>query len=356
MNRRQMLRSLAGACSALALNSPPSLSAAASPSRTRLGIVTYCLSLRQKALAQGGAGKSLADPLTFLEECRALGAGGIQTDLGIRDETYAAQLRRRAEALDMHVEGAIQLPYLEADLPRFEQQVETAARAGATLARATLMPGRRYEQFTSLKDYQAAVARGLKALQLAEPLLARRRFRLALENHKDQRVAERLELLKRLSSEYVGACVDVGNDLALLADPIEVVRAYAPWAFTAHLKDQAVQEYEEGFLLADAALGEGLLDLPAMLEVLRQAKPGLRFNLEVITRDPLNVPVLTDNYWATLADVPASDLARALRLVKAKSSRQPLACVSKLAPAQQVEAETGNILRSLAYARERLGL
>ena len=356
MNRRQMLRSLAGACSALALNSPGSLSAAAGPGRTRLGIVTYCLGIRQRALLREGAGKSLADPLTFLEECQALGAGGIQTDLGIRDETSTAQLRRRAEALDMHIEGAIELPYDEAELPRFERQLETAARAGATVARATLMPNRRYEQFTSLKDYQAAVARGVKALQLAEPLLARRRFRLALENHKDQRLAERLELLKRLSSEYVGACVDVGNDLALLEDPGEVVRAYAPWAFTVHLKDLAVREYADGFLLADAALGEGILDLPAMLDVLRKAKPGLRFNLEVITRDPLKVPVLADSYWATLTDVPATDLARTLRLVKAKSSVQPLAYPSQLSPAEQVEAETGNIRRSLAYARERLGL
>jgi sugar phosphate isomerase/epimerase len=356
MNRREMLRSLAGACSALALNSPANLSAAASRGTTRLGIVTYCLGIRQKAMAKGGAGKSLSDPLTFLEECHALGAGGVQTDLGIHDETYTTQLRRRAEGLDMHVEGVIELPYVEADLPRFEKQVQTAARAGATVARATLMPGRRYEQFTSVKDYQAAVARGLKALQLAEPLLARRRFGLALENHKDQRVAERLELLKRLSSQYVGACVDVGNDLALLEDPIEVVRAYAPWAFTAHLKDHAVKECADGFLLADTALGEGFLELPAMLDILRQAKPGLRFNLEVITRDPLKVPVLTDNYWATLADVPASDLARTLRLVKAKSSVKPLTYVTKLSPEQQVEEETGNILRSLAYARERLRL
>jgi L-ribulose-5-phosphate 3-epimerase UlaE len=122
-----------------------------------------------------------------------------------------------------------------------------------------------------------------------------------------------------------------------------------------HLKDQAVQEYADGFLFGDAALGEGFLQLAEMVRVLRAAQPQVRFSLEVITRDPLRVPVLTPPYWATMTDVPATDLARTLRTVKAKAART-LPTVGGLPLEQQVEAETRNITTSLAYARERLGL
>ena len=166
---------------------------------------------------------------------------------------------------------------------------------------------------------------------------------------------ERIELLRRLSSPWIGACVDVGNSFALLEDPLAVVEAYAPWAISVHLKDQAVQEYEDGFLFGDAALGKGFLDLKRMVQVLRQAKPEVRFSLEVITRDPLKVPCLTEKYWATLTDVPGTDLARTLRIVRAHA-QAVLVSVSGLALADRAELEEGNIRQSLVYVRSELGL
>jgi hypothetical protein len=130
----------------------------------------------------------------------------------------------------------------------------------------------------------------------------------------------------------------------------------APWALTVHLKDQAVRECADGFLLADMPLGQGFLDLPALVRVLRQARPAVRFNLETITRDPIKVPVLTDRYYATFPDLPASDLARTLSTVKAKSSPGPLPTVSHLPLEQQLERERQTVQTSLRYAREHLGL
>jgi sugar phosphate isomerase/epimerase len=179
---------------------------------------------------------------------------------------------------------------------------------------------------------------------------------LAVENHKDQRISEKLELLKRLSSEFIGLCVDVGNNFTLMEDPLDTARAFAPWAFTVHFKDHAVREYEEGFLFSDVALGDGFLDLPALVKVLRDARKDVRFNLESITRDPLKVPVLTDAYWATLPDTPPRDLARTLRVVKAQAHREPFPIVSKLAQAEQLELERRTVERSIAYARDRLSL
>jgi sugar phosphate isomerase/epimerase len=217
------------------------------------------------------------------------------------------------------------------------------------------MPGRRYEQFQSVEEFRQLSERGQRALERAVPIVERHRVRLAVENHKDHRVEERLALLEHLESTCVGACVDVGNNFALLEEPVAVVEALAPWAFSVHIKDQAVQEYDEGFLFADVPLGEGFLDLRKMVDILRRAKPEVRFNLETITRDPLKVPVLTDKYWATLGDVSGSELARTLRVVRTRRAQQ-LPQISQLPPAEQLASEAAGIVKSLQYAREKLGL
>ena len=355
MNRREAIRAIAASTSATLLGSGSRALGQSASERTRMGVVIYALGIHQRN-QWAGRHPGLAPALAFLEECHRLDAGGIQCPLGPKDATALSELRRRAERYGMHVEASINPPRDDSDLARFDQDVQTAQAAGASLARTVVFPGRRYEEFKSLAEFRRAEAAALKSLQLAEPILARRRFRLAVENHKDQRIVEKLELLKRLSSEFIGLCVDVGNNLALMEDPLDTVRAFAPWAFTVHIKDHAVREYEEGFLLADAALGEGFLDLPAMVKVFRQAKPDLKFNFETITRDALKIPVLTDAYWATLPDTPARELARTLRLVKSQPHLRSLVTVSKLPEAEQLELERGIVERSLKYARDKLEL
>src|SRR5262249_10663895 len=146
-----------------------------------------------------------------------------------------------------------------------------------------------------------------------------------------------------------GVCLDTGNSIALLEDPQAVVEAYAPWAVSTHLKDMAVAEYDEGFLLAEVPLGEGFLDLKKIVATLRRVAPKVRFNLEMITRDPLKVPCLTKKYWATLDMVPGSQLAQALALVRAKASKKPLPRVSQLSLEEKLNREDENVRKSFKY-------
>jgi hypothetical protein len=134
------------------------------------------------------------------------------------------------------------------------------------------------------------------------------------------------------------------------------VRALAPFALTVHFKDQAVRENEDGFLFADVALGQGFLDLNAIVKLLQAAKPEIHFNLETITRDALHVPVLRNEFWATMPDVPASELAGVLRTVKSRASAKPFVQVSQLSVEQQLALELNNVEKSLAFAGEHLGL
>ncbi len=141
----------------------------------------------------------------------------------------------------------------------------------------------------------------------------------------------------------------------MLDDQIETIERLAPFAFTVHLKDQAVREYEDGFLLGDIPLGAGCFDLKRMVEILKAAKPEIRFALELITRDPLKVPCLTEAYWTTMPSVPGRDLVRTLRFVRAHRAENLLQ-VTSLPLEKQVELEDANVAESLAYARTTLGL
>src|SRR2546427_25526 len=182
---------------------------------------------------------------------------------------------------------AVGLPAPQAAVARFESLVRSAKAAGASILRTVSLGGRRYEAIDTADGWREFLERAWKSLVLAEPVVRKHRLRLAIENHKDWRAPELLEVLKRLGSGQVGVCVDTGNSIALLEDPLAVVEAYAPHAFTSHLKDMGVQEYQDGFLLSEVPLGDGFLDLPKMIATLRRAQPQIHFNLEMITRDPL---------------------------------------------------------------------
>jgi 3-oxoisoapionate decarboxylase len=349
MTRRQALLTMAGGCGSLLLG------AAAEPKRSKLGIVIYALGIHEQN-HWDGRHTGLAPALAFLEECHRLGAGGIQCPLRLPDAPQVAELRRRTEKYEMHFETILEPPRDEADVVRFESDVRLAKAAGASIARTVIMPGRRYERFKTLDEFHEFEKRGLKSLQLSEPVLSRHRFRLAVENHKDQRVPEKLALLKNLSSEWIGLCVDVANNFALMEDPLESIRAFAPFAFTVHIKDMVAKEYADGWLLADVALGDGFLDLTAMVSVLRAANPAVRFNLETITREAIKWPARTDAFWSTIPGPRTAALERAVAIMKAKPGAGFPENPANLPVPQQLDMERRQLERSLAFARNRLDI
>jgi sugar phosphate isomerase/epimerase len=60
---------------------------------------------------------------------------------------------------------------------------------------------------------------------------------LAIENHKDWTADEMAALMKEKASRWLGVCLDTGNNIALLDDPMATVEALAPYAISTHIKD-----------------------------------------------------------------------------------------------------------------------
>jgi sugar phosphate isomerase/epimerase len=346
LSRRQFLA--AASAAPLALLSGAADAATSTPP---LGIVIHSYGIRSRVEREQG----FSDPLRFLEFCHARGAGSVQLPLGRQDSAYCARLRQRCAELGMGLEGSIRPPADDADVPRFEAEVRTANETGASVLRTVMLGGRRYEVFQRLEDYRQFERRSRQSLDVARPIMEKHRVRLAVENHKDYRAADLAQLLRSLNSEFVGACVDTGNNIALLEDPLETAKTLAPWTLSCHLKDMGVREYAEGLLLSEVPLGAGFLDLKQIVALLRAARPELRLHLEMITRDPLRIPCLTSNYWATFPDLPARELAAALARVRQHASSEVLPHISHLSESDQLAAEDRNVATSLAYARRHLG-
>jgi sugar phosphate isomerase/epimerase len=344
MKRRRFLKSVAAAAS-IRLELDTEFLTARPSSRTSVGVSEYSFSHSPHT-------KSAYD---FLEYCSSLGAGGIQIGLDSLDGEYLDKLRRRAEELQMYLEVDVGLPQGD-DVAKFERVVAAAQRAGALCLRSACLTGRRYENFNSLEQWKDFVTTSHQRIAKAVPVVEKYRIPLGLENHKDWTADEMVALLDRHSSEYLGVCLDTGNNIALLDDPMDVVTKLAKYAVTTHFKDMAVQEYPQGFLLSEVPLGEGILDLAQIVATIRAARPRARLNLEMITRDPLRVPCLTENYWVTFPYRNSEYLARTLAMVRDHPPREPLAKVSGFDEAAWRQAEEDNVKRCLAYAADNLGL
>ncbi len=354
MNRREALYSIAGIAGSM-LKAPAWANESAGPEKTKLGIDDFSYNIRRRAEQAGYTPKVTHDPLTFLKYCHAIGAGGLQCAIGKRDVSYVKELRAYVEDNGLFIEDSVWLGG-KVDRDRFEAGVASVKAAGARAIRG-FCGGRRYEQFDTRKQFDEFAKRSWKTIESVAPIVEKHRIPLAIENHKDWLIPHMLDRLKRVDSEYVGVCIDTGNSFALLENPMDVVNAYAPWAHSVHLKDMAVSEYEEGFLVADVVFGEGTLDLPKIVEIIQKARPGMQFSVEMSTRNPLKVPCLGEKYWATLGDVPGVNLARAMRYVRTHASnKDTLPNIDNLSVDEQVKLEDQNVRKCLRYAAKYLNL
>jgi len=318
------------------------MAAAAPPPKTILGVCTtsYLTATRPR------------DTLAFLEHCHSQGAGGIQAPMTNLDPAYVKSVRAKLDEYGMFYEGMVGIPKSDGD-PAHEAAVMAAKSAGATAIRTGCLSGRRYETFNDMASWKTFVANSEKGIERTARVADKHKIAIGVENHKDWTTEELASLMRRYSSEYLGVTLDTGNNFSLLDEPYALVETLAPWTVTTHLKDMAVSEYADGFLLSEVNFGDGLLDMPRILQTVRKARPKTRFILEMITRDPLKIPVWTDKYWATFPERPATALARTIQLVKRNPPRVPPPTTSDK-PVEDVKAlEARNVGICLRYFHDK---
>ena len=352
-SRKEFLKSVAGGALAVSAASCASLSTGGA-ARPQLAVSAATYMVRGRLKGKDKA-RGFKDSVHFLEHAHRLGAAGAQ--IGVRDWTkpgMAKRVRSKAEELGMTLEGQIGLPKTDADVAKFEAALKAAKEAGVGIVRTVMLGGRRYEAFKTRASWEQFKQDSWTWLTRAEPLVRKHGLKLAVENHKDWRVEEMIGVMRRISSEHVRVNLDTGNNISLLEDPMKVVRALAPWSISVHIKDMGVQEYADGFLLAEVPFGDGFLDVPAVVRACQRANPKIQFNLEMITRDPLEVPCLTKHYWETWSKPDGEALAATLDRVRRNSPKKELPRISGMNKVAQVRFEEENNQRCFAWWNEHI--
>lgn len=182
--------------------------------------------------------------------------------------------------------------------------------------------------------------------------------KIAVENHGDITARETLALIETAGKDYVASCLDTGNPMWLMEDPLLTVEVLGPYTVTTHIRDSAVFEHPRGAAFQWVALGDGSVDFTKLLALFKQLCPQSAVQLEIITgRPPQLLPYLEADYWKVFSKLPAADFARFVRLAKngrpyqgpmviTGTGKQPPEYESALKEQQRLDLE-----RSLTAAR-----
>jgi sugar phosphate isomerase/epimerase len=349
-SRREFLKksSLAAAAMAFPFSALPE-----SLKGVPMGVVIHSYS-RYGSRVESQKYPGFKDAIDLMRHCHSIGAGGIQTTVGGWATDFVKKVRDEREKLGMYLEGSIGLPKTPEDVERFETELLAAKEAGAEILRTACLSGRRYETFKTEADWLTFRENSLKSMRLAEPIMRKHKLKLAIENHKDWKAEELKRIIEDIGSEWVGVTLDFGNNVSLLEEPMEVIRTLAPFAFSTHVKDMGVKAFDKGFLLSEVPLGTGIVDLKEAVSLCQKYNSAVTFSLEMITRDPLEIPCLEESYWATFQSPSAQELAKALRLVRDHAYSAPLPAIADLTPEQRLAFEEENVLKCLAYSKKEL--
>ena len=216
------------------------------------------------------------DLYQLLDKAKLMGLDGIQIDpvhLRSYEDEYIDSLRAYARERELYLEYGI-TGVEEAHLLR---HLEVAKRLGAAVMRTYIGFNPRDNRI----DIQHEVDSAVKALNGVKDAAERNGIKIAVENHCDLKTDELRDLIERVDSPFVGVCVDLGNFMIHLENPVESVRKLAPYIVNTHFKDYAFSMENWGFKAFGVALGDGVIDLKSILSILVEDSRLDRITLEI---------------------------------------------------------------------------
>ncbi len=189
--------------------------------------------------------------------------------------------------------------------------------------------------------------------------------KIALENHAgDMQAHEVRTIIEQSGKDFVGSCLDTGNPMWVVEDPLVSLEVLAPYVITTHVRDSVVYEHPRGAAAQWVALGDGMIDFHKFVARYRELCPKANMQLEIITGRPPDVlPYLEPDFWKAFPKAKASEFARFVALAKSgrrftgfmvveDGAKKPLPeYTAALREQQRVDLE-----RSLEYAKKSLGV
>ena len=189
--------------------------------------------------------------------------------------------------------------------------------------------------------------------------------KIAIENHAgDMQAHETRTIIEESGKDFVGSCLDTGNPMWVVEDPMVSLEVLAPYVVTTHIRDSAVFEHPRGAAAQWVALGDGTIDFHKFVARYRELCPKASMQLEVITGRPARVlPYLEPDFWKAFPKAKAPEFARFVALARAGhpfsgfmvvedgEKDMPPEYKAALREQQRVDLE-----RSLEYAKKSLGV
>ena len=327
------------------------LAAAAAPAKVlkNMGSAGPGLTARIKAMGKNW---------DIVEYCHEKGLGAAHTNLPLDlDPAAIRKIRDQVNKYDMRLTMLVRTPRTDADLPKYEASVKACSEMdGRVVCVHDPFSGRRYEQFKNAAEFHDFDALCKAAVRRAEPILRKYKMPLAIENHKGWRSDELAAWVRSTSSEYVGVCLDLVNNVSLIETPQQTIDTLFPYTIFVSFKDIGVDFYQDGILLSEVALGDGHIDLAAIVTRMQKKNSKMLFQLEMLTRDPLKVPIFTEQYWKVYDDkspVPPRDLAMLISWIRNHPPKKPLPSTSGLTPEQHLALEDQLNQQCIDYARAK---
>ncbi len=237
----------------------------------------------------------------------AWGLGSLEAATLEEARAYAEQ-----RGLFVVVDGGI------VDVEELRELLPAAAVLGARTVRTTIshiLCGDRRAVRDSWPDYLADISQRLQAVRgLAEEY----GVCVALENHQDVTSEELVMLCEQAGSPFIGVNLDASNPLAVAEEPLEFARRIAPYLKNVHLKDYYVHRTPQGYRLVRSAIGAGVLDVPALLDLCAREAPAATISIELGALHARHVRFLEDDFWP---GYPERRIERVLPVLRLREQR-----------------------------------
>jgi hypothetical protein len=189
--------------------------------------------------------------------------------------------------------------------------------------------------------------------------------KIALENHAgDMQAREVRTIIEEAGKDLVGSCLDTGNPMWVVEDPMVTLEVLAPYVVTSHVRDSVVYEHPRGAAAEWVALGDGIIDLKSFVARFHELCPHAAIQLEIITgRPPQVLPYLEIDFWKAFPKANAAEFARFVALARRGHPFSGFMVIEDGArqPAEEFKAalreqQRVDLERSFAYARKSLGI
>jgi 3-oxoisoapionate decarboxylase len=237
--------------------------------------------------------------------------------------------------------------------------LEVARQVGARAVRTTvsrvLEGDRRQYGPEGWKEYLRALVGPLKAVM---PLAEEWGIPVGIENHQDLCSWELVWLCEQVGSPLLGVTMDVANALAVGETPPAFARRVMPFLKHVHLKDYTIHPTPSGYRFKRCALGEGVVDWPAMIALFDAGAPGVQGCIELGAAVARHIRLLEADYWATYPPRPLAEAIDAIRILHqaARPAGEDWRTPHERGEPALVRAayELGQFERSVAYLNECL--